>query len=746
VFSFVSQRVYVLLFIALALGTALGHYRPLPAALILADALLLAIVLVLLAALWWHWGRQRRPWAAVPGYLLVALTGYLNASIALSLPLNDSLRGYAGARELTVTGTAVSIPKYQRGHLRFMLRADHAQLGEGAAEPVTGQCYVYLKCAEPAELYFSDRVRLAASLTEVEPPRNRGQFDYRHYLLIRGTVLTAYAADPAQLERLNARPPPLWAGVARLRRWLTGSLAAGLPPGLDELAVSVVYGDKITDLPEPIEERFRRAGLTHILVASGTQVSLLIVLLALLCWRLPDDFSWRGLLLNLLQFGVTLAVVLTYACITGLETSILRALAMGVLVMAGRLAYRQVDGLTALAQSGLILLLLNPLQLLAPGFQLSFVATFGLIYVAGVGFPLVAHLGGWRRWLAHTLLTTGGAQLFVAPVLAAHFQQLSLWGLISNLLAIPLSFALLAVGGLASLGLAAIPLIGTLVNWLVLALTWTLDLVARVFAALPGSNVAVPHPPWWVLGAVYAFVFLLGEGIKLRGRMAPPLRLQLRLALPALGLAAAGWWLWWVLVPAPELSVLYLPYCEGYIWRSYGGRTVALLRASGLDRRHNLDTVTSALRWRGVNRLHGVIWLDGADSALVLPDYPAPAYEAEDDLPAGWDLAWLPGLSPSCDGLRLTLGRRELWLCWRERAKKSQLGSGPAGPPPPALGNALVIMNDRCFPDLPPDLQQQLQQRGEQLYLEVAAGKPASVGGARAVDRELTIGPAGLYN
>src|SRR5690606_14504733 len=110
--------------------------------------------------------------------------------------------------------------------------------------------------------------------------------------------------------------------------------ARHMPPELGSLAVSVVYGDKITDLPDEMRERFRKAGLTHILVASGTQVSLLIVLLAFAFLRLRNDFTWRSVLLGLLQFCVSLAIVLIYAAVTGFETSIVRALSMGVLIMA----------------------------------------------------------------------------------------------------------------------------------------------------------------------------------------------------------------------------------------------------------------------------------------------------------------------------------------------------------------------------------------------------------------------------
>src|SRR5690606_15168262 len=194
--------------------------------------------------------------------------------------------------------------------------------------------------------------------------------------------------------------------------------------------------------------------------ASGTQVSLLMLLKALMLWRSPRSFGGRGTLISIIQFVVTIAVVATYAGITGYETSIVRALCMGILLCAGRLFLRNVDGLSTLSQAGLILLLAQPLQLFTPGFQLSFLATFGLIYMMGTLHPLIAHIEGWRRFLLDGLLTTGGAQLFVTPVLAYSFNQFSLVGLLSNLLAVPLSLVLLVCGALSSFGLATLPLIG----------------------------------------------------------------------------------------------------------------------------------------------------------------------------------------------------------------------------------------------------------------------------------------------
>jgi hypothetical protein len=349
VFSFVRERIFVQLFWATAVGCACGSYWPLPVDVLVGDILLLLLLIAALGALWRLWREDDKPWGSIPGYILLAVVGFLAASTAIGFTMAATLVDHAGA-PLEMHGTVSSIPAYQRGHLRFMLRVDEVEVGhENIA--VSGQCYVYLRCEEPPELYYTESVELYATLRDVPPPSNNGQFDYRRYLMMRGTTLTAYATSPAALRHTGQTPPWLWKSLTQLRTWLVSSLNRGLPEELGALAVSVVYGDKIIDLPGGLDERFRRAGLTHILVASGTQVSLLIIVLGLILWRATDDFTWRGLLRNLAQFTATMLIVLVYAAVTGFEVSILRAVAMGALVLLGKLLHRQADGLNALAQS-----------------------------------------------------------------------------------------------------------------------------------------------------------------------------------------------------------------------------------------------------------------------------------------------------------------------------------------------------------------------------------------------------------
>jgi ComEC/Rec2-related protein len=695
--------------------------------------------------------------ALLPGFALLALLGYLNLAAAQALPLNAPLRRYAASRQampgerrgLRLEGRVASLPKFQRGHLRFMLDVLHVRPAtprpaDGQPWPPAlpwetrpGRCLVFLQVKRgtaPPEVNYGDVLQLTAEVEEVPPPRNRGQFDYRAWLLQQGTVLSAYSFGGGGLHVVLPAGNGLWPLLARLRERLTARLAQHAPPALAPLAVSVVYGDKITDLPEATTQTFQRAGLSHILVASGTQVSLLIALLAALGWRQRGDFSLHALPGRLAVGGLTLAIVFTYAGIAGLETSILRALVMGVIVLAAQLLRRESDGLTSLSQAALVVLIANPQQLFNAGFQLSFGATFGLIYLNGITLPWIKQFGapptglpprestapGWRGWLERlslrfpgwrrqaavvaleALSTTIGAQLFVIPVLAAGFNQLSLWGFASNALAVPLSFALLIAGGAASLGLGAMPGLGGVCTWAVGGLTEWLAAVASFFGHLPGANLAVPTPPWWCLAAAYGALLLGGEWIKQRRDQpaaepagspspAPAPAGWAGAILPAASLAClltvtAGF-AYWLLVPQPELAALALPGSEAYLWRPVAQPPWLILRSRGLPHNHNADTVLSSLRVRGINRLGGVVWVDQPPQPDPLADFAAPRYAPGALLPPDCRLRWLLQPDGRVFGMAVPTGAQDSCIFWDSPggAIPELLALGGQGRQPPLL-------------------------------------------------------------
>jgi hypothetical protein len=147
----------------------------------------------------------------------------LSVSLTLHTALAMPLRGVVADTDY-LRGHVASIPKYQRGHWRFLLDVDRARVSD-QWQAAPGRVYAYLKAPPEAKLYFRERVTLRCTVKEEPPPPNRGQFNYRRYLLQRGTVLTAYAPSEYALNHLDDAPPQPWAALTDLRARLLSAVA-----------------------------------------------------------------------------------------------------------------------------------------------------------------------------------------------------------------------------------------------------------------------------------------------------------------------------------------------------------------------------------------------------------------------------------------------------------------------------------------------------------------------------------------
>lgn len=218
----------------------------------------------------------------------------------------------------------------------------------------------------------------------------------------------------------------------------------GYPRATAQLMVAMVFGDGAlgTPLPQLVRDNFRAAGLTHLLVASGTQVSLM-VLMILGLFRILGlrRFPW-------ILFSLLLILLAAYALLVGGAASIWRAFIAGICVAAALLLGRPIDTLTLWCFAAAALLFVDPLQIFDLSFQLTFAATFGLIVIAPAIFRLIEDR--YKSTFAPGIITIGvytlAAQLAVLPMLVYHFQRFSLAGLGTNFIGIPIAGILVATG------------------------------------------------------------------------------------------------------------------------------------------------------------------------------------------------------------------------------------------------------------------------------------------------------------
>lgn len=222
------------------------------------------------------------------------------------------------------------------------------------------------------------------------------------------------------------------AHTGEIRARADAGLGRGVPPREAALARSFVLGDE-SGLDRRTVEDFRRAGLSHLLAVSGENVALLALL------ALPL-LAAAGLPLRARLIWV-LGLIAVYVPLAGAGPSIQRAGVMGGLSLLAVLSGRRASRLRALGLAAVVTLAIDPGVAADVGWQLSFAAVLGILFLARpISRSLRSRLGlrgRIGRALADGIGLTTAANLATAPLVAFHFGELSTVGLLSNLLALP---------------------------------------------------------------------------------------------------------------------------------------------------------------------------------------------------------------------------------------------------------------------------------------------------------------------
>ena len=426
-------------------------------------------------------------------YLLLILcfiVGVLNFSIR-SLPAGNDISAFADKGYLTLTGQVDDQPRIKDNGVSFPFKVEQVDLGRKTIR-TNGNIYVSIP-ANALSLQYGERVIIRGRLSPFQ--------NYSNPLM--QAAGKAYGLNASFLEKLpGTGGHPLKKATLWFSERFNAVLLKILPQKEASLLGSVLLGTSVSPLPQDLKDNYRKAGLIHLLVVSGTQVSILIGV-CLSITRILNLPLWLSILITSC-FNFLLTVV------AGAGASILRAAIRGEITLLGLLFEREKEFYTALAVSALALLIVDPLSLFDIGFQLSFAATWSLVYVAPV----------LEKKMPAMLAISLGPILVTSPIIAFYFSQVSLGALVSNLLVLPWVEFMVILGFLTTiLGFIFLPLAQVLGGTIWLMLT-VLDWIAKIIASFPGACFYILAPNLFLMAGYYAaliiFVELLRKDDKLK--------------------------------------------------------------------------------------------------------------------------------------------------------------------------------------------------------------------------------------
>lgn len=322
-------------------------------------------------------------------------------------------------------------------------------------------------------------------------PRNPGAWNARAHYQRQGIhhILTARHDDIEIIAKTGQGDPFHSRIIYPLRRRLRQSLYDHAGAMYAPLLSALLLGDR-SALQANQHEAFARAGIVHLLAVSGLHVGLILLILqalAGLC-RLPRAMATVFICLGLIF----------YALLTEMQIPVTRAAIMGMLYTLGRHFERMPDALNLLGIAAMCNLLLRPLDLFSPGFQLSFSAVLGILLLLPFWKSAIKRRcpacfsSPLRRWLLTAMLASLAAQAATLPFAVSHFNRVPLLSLPINLLAIPWVSLLLPLTLTTALLGPLLPWLAGIYGALCSVMAGVLILATDWIASLSFSSLAMP--------------------------------------------------------------------------------------------------------------------------------------------------------------------------------------------------------------------------------------------------------------
>ena len=379
--------------------------------------------------------------------------------------------------------------------------------------PVTGKIRVTVSGKGP-ELILGDRIVFFAKIKSIRNFNNPGGFDYKRYMAFRKVYGTSYvSAEKLTLLRRNSEAG-IGMIIANMRRKIS-ELIDKTGNGTEQgVLKALIVGDR-NSISNDLRQAFNRTGIGHLLAISGLHIGIVATgaflifkyLLSHVKFLLWHAWTKKGAVL------LSVIPVFIYGLLSGMSPSTQRAVIMVTVFLAAFLFEREHDPMNTLAVAALLILVVHPPSLFSISFQLSFTAVLAILYgLSRVQIPWRSNSGGGKTpkhvriatKLFYFLMVSLFAILGTLPLTMFYFNQISLMGLFSNFIFVPLiGFVVVPLGLMA---VFLYPLSGSVALGCLKAgavvLEHTMSMV-HFFADLPFAAVKTITPSYLEMSCFY---------------------------------------------------------------------------------------------------------------------------------------------------------------------------------------------------------------------------------------------------
>ncbi len=353
------------------------------------------------------------------------------------------------------------------------------------------------------KLVYGDKLLLKGIPNEVEAPSDPQAFDYKRFLSYKNIYHQHFLRDKDFIFLLNDPPSKLWDIAYKSRTFMSGLIKSSLGPGQEFAVASMIILGIKQSVDQDLIDAYSSSGAMHVLAVSGLHVGMIFGLIQMLLGWLTRFKRWKHLF-----YLIALLLIWTFGFITAFSPSVLRAVVMFTIIIIGKWINKKGNLYNTLGLTAFAILLFDPFMLMNVGFQMSFLAVFGIAYLHPKVFSIYRGQNKIKKWFWEVTSISLCAQLFTFPLGLFYFNQFPTYFLLSNLWVIPLSSAILYIGILFFIGSFWLPwkiVLGSILKFFV----WGLNKSMYIVSFIPGSlQQTIYFDPWEIL-LLYAIIFSL---------------------------------------------------------------------------------------------------------------------------------------------------------------------------------------------------------------------------------------------
>ncbi|MDR1124209.1 MAG: ComEC family competence protein [Elusimicrobiota bacterium] len=327
---------------------------------------------------------------------------------------------FAAAENAEIEVSVISYPQVKGARTTFFAQIKEQNLN------------AYVSCNNCPQILRGQRVLLRGNIGPVESDANFGSFNWAKYLA-RKNVFAQIRAQSAQVTGVYSR---FWAGLSVIRNGILNTFQNNFDADLSAILTGITIGEK-GDISRSLYAAFQDSGAMHLLVASGGNVGFVALIVYFLC-----SLAGAGR-----RTSAAAALLLTafYTLIAGADAPLLRAYLMTLFATVGFILGRKSGVLQGFTAAALLILIINPQSLFEAGFQMSFLATSGIILLVS-NFKLDFGPNKILTFILRLFFVSLAAQAALLPVFTNYFYKISFTAALSNILLVPLSGIIMGCG------------------------------------------------------------------------------------------------------------------------------------------------------------------------------------------------------------------------------------------------------------------------------------------------------------